>query len=137
MRDVQLTPERRGAFLAALEQTANVSRSANEVGVDRRLLYLAREADPEFAKQWARALAVGVEALEDEARRRAFEGYEKPVFQSGSLVGTVKEFSDTLAIFLLKGAKPDVYRERQDVHVSGSLDLGQKIIAARKRSAAG
>lgn len=130
-------PEKQGAFLAALEQTGNVTRAAEHVGVDRRLFYRLREKDPTFAEAWQRALLIGIEALEDEARRRAFEGYNKPVFQQGAQVGTIREFSDTLAIFLLKGAKPDVYRERQDVNVSGSLDIGQRILAARKRSAAG
>lgn len=134
MKRGKLTPEKRGAFLAALEQTGNVTRSAELVGADRRMLYFAREDDPEFAKAWQKSLAIGIEFCEDEVRRRAFEGYEKPVFQGGNLVGAVREYSDTLAIFLLKGAKPDVYRERQDVNVSGSLDLTERIIAARRRS---
>lgn len=33
------------------------------------------------------------------------------------------EYSDTLLIFLLKGARPEVYRERADVRHSGKIDV--------------
>ena len=49
-------------------------------------------------------------------------------------LATVKEYSDTLAIFLLKAHAPDKYRERQDLHVTGSVDIATTIAAARKRS---
>ena len=39
------------------------------------------------------------------------------------LVATVKEYSDTLAIFLLKAHNPDKYRENSKVELTGSLDL--------------
>jgi hypothetical protein len=35
----------------------------------------------------------------------------------------VRKYSDTLLIFLLKGARPAKYRERQQVEVSGQLDI--------------
>ena len=49
---------------------------------------------------------------EVEARRRAVEGVEEPVgwFQ-GTPGGTVRKYSDTLLIFLLKGARPHKYRD--------------------------
>jgi hypothetical protein len=48
--------------------------------------------------------------LEDEAVRRAYEGVERPVFQGGKQVGVVREYSDTLLIFLLKALRPEKYR---------------------------
>ena len=50
--------------------------------------------------------------LEDEARRRALQGVEKPVFREGRQVGTVTEYSDTLLIFLLKARRPEKFRDR-------------------------
>jgi len=53
----------------------------------------------------------------------------------GQLVpATVKEYSDPLAIFLLKAHRPDKYRERSDVNVTGQIDIANTILAARKRS---
>lgn len=54
---------------------------------------------------------------------------------SGQLVPvTVKEYSDQLAIFLLKAHRPDKYRERSDVNITGQIDIANAIHAARKRS---
>ena len=55
------------------------------------------------------------------ARRRAAEGTLKPVYQGGKLVGEIREFSDTLLIFLLKGKRPEVYRENVKVEHSGKI----------------
>lgn len=49
-------------------------------------------------------------------------------------LATMKDYSDTLAIFLLKAHNPDKYRERQDIHLSGQVDLAATIIEARKRT---
>jgi len=56
-----------------------------------------------------------VENLEAEAWRRAVEGVEKPVFQGGVQVGVIREFSDSVLMFLLRARKPEVYWERYDV----------------------
>lgn len=60
--------------------------------------------------------------LEDEARRRAVDGVDEPVFQGGELVGHVRRYSDRLLEFLLRGRRPTVYREGAsvDVHLPGS-----------------
>lgn len=49
--------------------------------------------------------------LEREAMRRAHEGVRKPVYQGGKRVGFIQEYCDTLLIFLLKGLRPEKYRE--------------------------
>jgi len=41
------------------------------------------------------------------AVRHAFEGNEKMVFHQGMECGTVREYSDTLTVFLLKTHKPN------------------------------
>lgn len=45
---------------------------------------------------------------------------------------TKKGYSDTLAIFLMKGAMPEKYKDR--VEHSGNIDIAQRIVAARKRT---
>lgn len=113
------TPEKESAFLAALTDTANVSRACKAVDIARQTAYDRRDAEPAFAERWQKALELGVEGLEDEATRRAFEGVDEPVFHSGEQCGTVRKYSDTLAIFLLKAHKPAKYRERFDVEHTG------------------
>ena len=52
--------------------------------------------------------------MELEARRRAVKGTDKPVFQRGEQVGTIREYSDTLLMFLLKANKPEKFRDNFD-----------------------
>lgn len=85
--------------------------------------YEWRDEDPAFAAAWERAKAIGMDALEDEATRRAFEGFDRPIVHQGVITATMREYSDTLAIFLLKGGKPEKYRERIDQNVNGSVTL--------------
>lgn len=113
------TPEKEAAFFAALADTANVTRACKAVDIARQTAYDRREADAGFAARWEKALQLGVEGLEDEATRRAFEGTDKPVFYEGRPCGTIREYSDTLTIFLLKAHKPEKYRERYDVEHAG------------------
>ncbi len=80
-------------FFALVAETGNVTRACKGARVGRTLVYEHRRTRPEFARRWKEAEAMGVAALEDEARRRAFKG------------------SDTLVIFLLKSHCPEVYRE--------------------------
>ena len=51
--------------------------------------------------------------------RRAHSGFDEPVFYKGIETGTVRKYSDTLTIFLLKGFKPDKYKDRVANELSG------------------
>ena len=48
---------------------------------------------------------------EEIAHKHAIEGTEKPVYQQGSLVGTIREFDHRLLEFLLKADNPAKYRD--------------------------
>jgi hypothetical protein len=102
---------RHDVFLRALGACGNVTAAASGAGLDRRALYRKRNADAAFRAAWEEALALGVAALEDEARRRACEGWEEPVWYRGTPCGSVKKYSDKLLILLLKGHMPDKYRD--------------------------
>lgn len=121
--NIKLTPERKIAFLAALSATCSVTRACEAVGIARPTAYEWREEDPVFAARWEKAKRIGAEALEDEAMRRAREGYDRPVFHQGVECGTIREYSDTLTIFLLKGAMPEKYKDRQQVEHSGGVSV--------------
>jgi hypothetical protein len=69
------------------------------------------------------------------AIRRAYEGVERPVTVAGKRE-LVREYSDTLLIFLLKGLRPAKYRERYDVVVEAGDSLVQAIARGRARAAA-
>ena len=126
------TPKKRKAFLDSLRKTGNVSKAARVIGAGRQTVYDWRKEDKDFAGDWDDAIEEGLDALEEEARRRAFKGTLKPVFHLGKKCGSIRQFSDTLMIFLLKGGRPEKYRDRHEitganggpleVSVSGALD---------------
>ena len=104
-------------FLEDFAQTGNVSESARNVGVVRQTVYLWKDRDKKFLEAYEQAEIEATERLEQEARRRGAEGYDEPVFGmiGGGMageIGTIRKYSDTLLIFLLKGRAPDKYRER-------------------------
>lgn len=106
---------RQDAFLAAFGGCGNISTAAKLTEIDRKEHYRWLESDPAYAERFKGATEEAADALEHEARRRAVEGVEEPVgwFQ-GQPGGYVKKYSDTLLIFLLKGARPEKYRERYE-----------------------
>lgn len=117
------TRKKRQAFLRELARTGIVSKSADAVGISRQITYDWREKDAEFAAAMDDAMERAADQLEGEARRRAIEGVDEPVFYEGEQVATVKKYSDTLLIFLLKGRRKAVFAERIDHDHKGNVTL--------------
>lgn len=110
-------------FLRELSNHPNITVAARAVGVSLTTVYHHRKNDPLFAERMQEALDEAVDMLEHEAHRRAFEGIDKPVFFRDQEIAKVKEYSDGLAMFLLKAHRPNKYRERSEVAMSGSLSV--------------
>ena len=113
------TPKKQAQFLALLREGRTVEGAACAVAIHRSTLYRFRDRSEEFKREWDEAWEAGIEALEDELRRRGFEGVEKPVFHGGVMVGSVREFDTTAAIFILKARKPEVYRDNARIEHTG------------------
>ena len=103
-------PRRKTVFLAALVDTVNVTLTCRRADIPRRTAYDWREADEGFARKWDDAVDEGIDLLEAELHKRAFEGVERPVYYKGEQVGTWRFYSDALAMFLLKAHRPERYR---------------------------
>ena len=122
----RLTPATKKKFLELLEQSANVRGSARALALSTRNLYSERQRNPEFALEWDEAVEFAIDALENEARRRAFEGYEKPVFYKGKLCGSVREYSDSLLMFLLNGLRSSKFKYRQEI--TGTVGVTVQVV---------
>jgi hypothetical protein len=110
------TPEKYEKFLEALRKTGgNVARACRAEGIARQTAYDWKESDREFAQKWKDAVEEGTDDLEQEARRRALTGLQKTIFYKGEPIGTEREYSDTLMIFLLKGNRPEKYKDRHEL----------------------
>jgi len=96
----------RALFLDVMKLKGNVTHAAAVVGVTRQACYQERRRNEVFAKGWDDSLQVAYDVLEAEAWRRAVQGTDKPVYQKGMMVGTVREYSDKLMVVLLRAARP-------------------------------
>jgi hypothetical protein len=91
------------AFLDALAHCGQVTQAARAAGISPKTAYRWRQAYPDLAPRWAAALEQGLDRLEDEAVRRAFEG------------------SDRLLMYVLNRRRPEVYSaHRADSRVAGT-----------------
>jgi hypothetical protein len=123
------TGQWRQKFLTALAAGGNVSYAADAAGIDRNTAYAARKKDSQFAEAWTDAIDRAADVLEEEARRRAVEGLPRFKFHQGEpiinpetkLPYVEREYSDTLLIFLLKGARPHKFRE--NINVQGQVSI--------------
>ena len=105
---------KKGKFLEAFARTGMIGKSAVLAGVNRKTTYRWRRDDQTFSKAFEEAKEEVLESFEAEARRRAIEGTDEPVYQGGKLAGTIRRFSDVLLIFMLKSLKPEKYRDSYD-----------------------
>lgn len=92
-------------FLDALRNKPIVKDACAAASVSTSTAYRYRDENSEFAKAWDDALADGADELESIAWRKAEQG------------------DTALIIFLLKGLRPDKYRERSEQKHTGSVDI--------------
>ncbi len=100
---------RRTCFIELLRRTANVSRAAREAGLASSTVYRQRARLKAFAAEWDNAVAEALDALEESVIDRVRDGVSRPVFYAGEQVGTVRQYSDQLAMFVLKSKRPEIY----------------------------
>lgn len=108
--------KKKRAFLAAYAETGTVKAACEAAEISRATFYTKQwQEDEDFRAAFAHAQDMAAETLENEARRRAVEGVKEPVgWYKGQPGGYVTRYSDTLLIFLMKGAMPEKYRERYE-----------------------
>lgn len=80
-------------FLAHYGQTGNISASCQAAGITRMSFVRAKNSDAEFLEAFTEAHENAIDTLEEVARQRALDG------------------SDLLTIFLMKGMRPEKYRD--------------------------
>ena len=114
----KLSPNQR-AFLAAYAECGTITAAAEAAKINRRQHHRWIEAGNGYQEAFAEARERAGDRLEEEARRRAVDGVPEPVFYKGKPVGAIRKYSDTLLIFLLKGARPEKYREM--LHHTGQI----------------
>ncbi len=98
------------AFLAVYAECGNITQAAKKAKVNRTTHNFWLKKDDTYQARFDVAHLKACDHLEREARRRAVEGWNEPVYQKGMQVGVVRKYSDKLLELLLKGAMPDKYK---------------------------
>lgn len=121
----EIEDARKRALLIGLRETGTVSGGCACAGASRQSFYTWRENDPAFAAAVVEVEEAAADRLEQEAYRRAVEGVTEPTgWYKGQPGGMIQRYSDTLAIFLLKGLRPEKYADRMEVRGAlANLDL--------------
>lgn len=125
---------RKCGFLSAFAECGNISLAARTVAVSNKQVKRWRKNDQAFKRLYAEAEEYSIAMLEQEARRRAFNGVKKRVLYKGEPVMVSEDpndpdselvplfevsYSDDLMKLLLKAHKPEKYRENVDVTSKG------------------
>jgi hypothetical protein len=138
---------KKGAFLAAYVRTASITKAARAAKIERQLHYRWLNDDPAYPKEFEAAQREAAQILEDEAIRRAHEGIVKPLVYKGRFTYktrpkrdengepirvdgrvqmeeygaplAIREYSDGMMMFLLRGFMPAKYRENASLELSG------------------
>ena len=108
-----LHPQKR-AFLLAYCETGQLRASCIAAHISHQNHYYWMKHDAAYVAAFEEAQSIATETLEDEAIRRARDGVKRSIFYKDQEIGEELVYSDTLLIFLLKGAKPTKYRERYE-----------------------
>ena len=96
-------------FLLAYIYSRRLVRAQRLSGVCRQSHYFWMEKDPLYPEYVRRAKRIIADQVEEEAYCRAFEGLDVPVIYRGEIRDYYKSYSDSLAIFMLKALKPEIY----------------------------
>ena len=92
----RISDVKKRAFLAAFSRCGSLSKAAKRAKVDRRTHYNWLKDDPWYVQGFRQAVIEAGDSLQDKLTEIAFEG------------------NVTAAIFLLKGLKPETFRDRME-----------------------
>lgn len=124
----------RRPFLEALSEVPNISRAARIAGVTYRWARQCFTNDPDFAEEWAEAMDIAVERLEEAAFKRAVgEGRQYKFNKKGQPLRFPEGHpqagkpyyehvaSDAMTTLLLKAHRPEKYKDRSAVDVQATV----------------
>ena len=110
----KLTAELKMVFCRAYAQRGIIREGTTAAGISRKTYQRWRREDEAFNEACNEAKQMAQDLLEGEAHRRAVDGFDRPVIYKGEVTDTYTDYSDSLLGMLLKGNKPEKYKERTE-----------------------
>lgn len=126
----RMSMEKRRIFLRHFALRGIILDGVSAARVSRSAVNAWRESEW-FEMLYQAAMDEAADRIEAEAYRRSVDGYDEPVVYQGQMAYTVdengerrlvtiKKYSDQLMALMLKGAKPDKYRDNHKVEHTGN-----------------
>jgi hypothetical protein len=126
-------------FLEAFANNANMRAACKAAGVDRNTVYAWQEHDEAFSFRFKQAEADANDVIRAAIYQRGLQGIDKPLHWQGRMVMedvpdprhpgkmirrrvTVKDYSDTLLIFLAKSRMPE-FRDKVQLEQTGKVTV--------------
>lgn len=131
--------ERQRLFLRAFAQNGIILMGLQAAQCSRANVLQWREKEW-FETLYQMAIEEAADRVEMEAYRRAVVGYDEPVIYQGlpttvadPVTGefkhlTIRKYSDTLMAMVLKGVRPEKYRDNHKVEIEGNAAGGVLIV---------
>jgi hypothetical protein len=124
-----IAERKRSLFLKYLAETGKVVYSAQRAGYQNSTyLHEVRKKDDAFAEAWKLAVEAAADKLEEEAIRRATDGVLEPHWHKGNVVGYTTKYSDPLLMFMLRGLRPEKFRESVNVNANITGKVGVAVL---------
>lgn len=106
---------RQRRFLMAYAGAGQILKAATLASIPWGQHYRWVYSDELYKQAWEKTRDIWGDHLESEIFRRAYEGEDKPIIREGNIIGVYKQKSDVLAMFALKGLKPQ-YRDNFQIN---------------------
>lgn len=99
-------------------RTGRQDKACKVSGIPRQTVYKRTRQDIEFGKFVQEVRDMTMDSLEDEAIRRARDGWNEPQYFKGELQGFVRKYDSGLLTFMLMHGRPEKYRPKKEVELS-------------------
>jgi hypothetical protein len=133
-REGKLTQFRAKAeYLALYPAHGNITTTCRALGLNRNRVAGWIAKDKNFAEAFAEAKEMAADLVERTMYDIAVNGYYRPVYQQGRLVGEIHDFMPGLMIKVAQSLRPEKWREQQKVEHSGPEGGPIEIAAVEQR----
>ncbi len=127
---IRAMKERQDRFIQAFTTAGTVGAACRAIDIHRNTYHAWMSRDPDFVVEMVVAKEEVADMLEAAAIKRATKGVSKNVYHRGEKIGTEITYSDVLLIFMLKGLRPEKYR---DNYIPSTTDANMVSITTPER----
>jgi len=120
-------------FLSVLAASCNVSEACRRSKVPMTVAYRRRKMDAGFRAGWLQAIAEAYSRLELMLLERAFNGTEKIVRRRDGSEERMREYSDRLALVLLKMHRETAIEAEQEAESEDADEIRERLVRKLQR----